>query len=86
MPAAVKRERSQRLRALADAQGRAWRAGRVGARDRVLVERVDGDGTATGYARDYTPWRLRAPGVPPGAIVDAVAVAADEVGVRARMA
>ena len=86
VPAAVKRERSQRLRALADAQGRAWRAGRVGARDRVLVERVDGDGTATGYARDYTPWRLRAPGVPPGAIVDAVAVAADEVGVRARMA
>jgi threonylcarbamoyladenosine tRNA methylthiotransferase MtaB len=82
----VKRDRSRRLRALADAQGRAFVERRIGARDRVLVERVDGDGIATGYARDYTPWRLEAAGVPPGAIVDAVALAADDVGVLARMA
>src|SRR5262249_25644471 len=86
VPAAVKRDRSQRLRALADEQGRAWRDGRVGARDRVLVERVNGEGIATGYARDYTPWRLEAPGVAPGAIVEAVALAADDVSVLARMA
>jgi threonylcarbamoyladenosine tRNA methylthiotransferase MtaB len=86
VPAAVKRDRSERLRALADAQGRAFRDGRVGAHDRVLVERVDGDGAATGYARDYTPWRLHAPGVPPGAVVEAVAVAADDVGIVARTA
>jgi hypothetical protein len=47
---------------------------------------VDGDGAATGYARDYTPWRLHAPGVPPGAVVEAVAVAADDVGILARTA
>jgi threonylcarbamoyladenosine tRNA methylthiotransferase MtaB len=86
VPAAVKRDRSVRLRALADAQGRAFRRGRVGARDRVLVERVDGDGAATGYARDYTSWRLQAPGVPPGAVVDAIALAVDEVGILARTA
>ena len=86
VPPDVKRDRSRRLRALADAQGRAFVERRIGACDRVLVERVDGDGIATGYARDYTPWRLEAPGVPPGAIVDAVALAADDVGVLARMA
>jgi len=86
VPPDVKRDRSRRLRALADAQGRAFVERRIGARDCVLVERVDGDGIATGYARDYTPWRLEAAGVPPGAIVDAVALAADDVGVLARMA
>jgi threonylcarbamoyladenosine tRNA methylthiotransferase MtaB len=86
VPAAVKRDRSQRLRALADAQGVRFRTARVGSRDRVLVERVADAGTATGYARDYTPWRLQAPGVAPGAVVEAVATGADDVGVVARMA
>jgi threonylcarbamoyladenosine tRNA methylthiotransferase MtaB len=86
VPAAVKRDRSQRLRALADAQGVRFRTARVGSRDRVLVERVADDGTATGYARDYTPWRLQAPGVVPGAVVEAVATGVDDVGVVARMA
>lgn len=84
VPAEVKRERADALRATADAQGRAWRSARIGSTDHVLVERVGGDGRASGYARDYTPWRLQAPGVVPGAIVTAVAVAADDEGIVAR--
>ncbi|HET9242877.1 MAG TPA: MiaB/RimO family radical SAM methylthiotransferase [Gaiella sp.] len=51
VPAAVKRERSARLRALSDELcRRRWRA-RVGTTDRVLVDRP-----GRGYADDYTPW------------------------------
>jgi threonylcarbamoyladenosine tRNA methylthiotransferase MtaB len=51
VPAAVKRERSARLRALSDELcRRRWQA-RVGTTDRVLVDRV-----GRGYADDYTPW------------------------------
>jgi threonylcarbamoyladenosine tRNA methylthiotransferase MtaB len=84
VPAEVKRARSDELRAVADEQGRAWRARRVGTDDRVLVERVRRTGLASGYARDYTPWRVQAPDAVPGAIVAAVAVAADDEGIVAR--
>ena len=84
VPAEVKRERADELRAVVGAQGRAWRSGRVGSSDRVLVERVGRDGRASGYARDYTPWRLHAPGVVPGTVVAAVAIAADDEGIVAR--
>jgi threonylcarbamoyladenosine tRNA methylthiotransferase MtaB len=84
--AQVKRERADALRTTADAQGRAWRTARIGSTDHVLVERVDDGGRASGYARDYTPWRLQAPGVVPGAIVTAVAVAADDDAIVARSA
>ena len=69
VPAEAKRERGEEVRRVAGEQGRAWRAGRVGSTDAVLVERVGSDGRASGYARDYTPWRLRAPGVVPGTVV-----------------
>jgi threonylcarbamoyladenosine tRNA methylthiotransferase MtaB len=84
VPREAKRERAGELRAVAEAQGRAWRSGRVGSTDRVLVERVGRDGLASGYARDYTPWRLRAPWVVPGTVVTAVAIAADDEGIVAR--
>ncbi len=84
VPADTKRERADRLRAVADAQGRAWRASRLGTRDEVLVERVGRGGRASGYARDYTAWRLDAPGAVRGAIVTAVAVASDDEGIVAR--
>ncbi len=84
VPPVVKRARVGELRRVAEEQGRAWRAGRVGSTDAVLVERVGRDGRASGYARDYTPWRLQAPGVVPGAVVRAIAVAADDEGIVAR--
>jgi threonylcarbamoyladenosine tRNA methylthiotransferase MtaB len=60
VPAAVKRGRSERLRALSDRLGRERRAARVGQRDRVLIERVDADGRLHGYGADYTAYELRA--------------------------
>jgi threonylcarbamoyladenosine tRNA methylthiotransferase MtaB len=84
VPPAAKRERADELRRVAGEQGRAWRAARVGSTDAVLVERVGPDGMASGYARDYTPWRLSAPGVVPGTVLQAVAVAADDEGIVAR--
>jgi threonylcarbamoyladenosine tRNA methylthiotransferase MtaB len=56
VPAAVKAERSARLRALSDELcRRRWRA-HVGGLGRVLVDRP-----GRGYAEDYTPWLVDAP-------------------------
>jgi threonylcarbamoyladenosine tRNA methylthiotransferase MtaB len=60
VPAAVKRRRAERLRALSDRLGRERRAARVGQRDRVLIERVDADGRMHGYGADYTAYEVRA--------------------------
>jgi threonylcarbamoyladenosine tRNA methylthiotransferase MtaB len=60
VPAAVKRRRSERLRALSDRLGHARRAAHVGQRDVVLVERVDTGGRLHGYGADYTAYELRA--------------------------
>jgi threonylcarbamoyladenosine tRNA methylthiotransferase MtaB len=75
VPAAVKRERSARVRAASDAACRArWRA-RVGTEDAVLVDRP-----GRGYAADYTPWLIEAP---VGELVRARAVGVDGEGVLA---
>jgi len=67
VPAAVKAERSRRLRELAERQARAHRRALRGTHQRVLVETEAG----RGYTDDYTP--LAAPGGRPGTIVDVVA-------------
>jgi threonylcarbamoyladenosine tRNA methylthiotransferase MtaB len=73
VPAAVKKERSARLRALsAEACRRAWRA-KVGGEDAVLVDRP-----GRGYGDDYTPWLVNAP---VGGLVRARAVDVSEEGV-----
>jgi threonylcarbamoyladenosine tRNA methylthiotransferase MtaB len=59
VPAAVKRSRSERLRALSDRLGHARRCARVGQRDHVLIERVDAQGRMHGYGADYTAYELR---------------------------
>jgi len=51
VPAAEKKERSARLRALSDELSRRRWESRVGSTDRVLVDRP-----GRGYADDYTPW------------------------------
>jgi threonylcarbamoyladenosine tRNA methylthiotransferase MtaB len=51
VPPAVKKDRSERVRALSDvAQRRLWQT-KVGARDDVLVDRP-----GRGYGDDYVPW------------------------------
>ena len=75
VPAAVKRERSARLRAASHAACVArWRE-RVGTIDAVLVDRP-----GLGYAADYTPWFLVAP---VGELVRARATGVSDEGVLA---
>jgi threonylcarbamoyladenosine tRNA methylthiotransferase MtaB len=66
----VLRERSRRLRDLSDRLGLAHRAGRVGSRDRVLVEAAHEDGTLGGLGADYTRFVLPAGCARPGEIVE----------------
>ncbi len=65
---AEKRRRSEALRRLSDEQGSAHRAGKVGRRELVLFEGLDG----RGYCDDYTPFVV--PGAPPGELVPVLAV------------
>jgi threonylcarbamoyladenosine tRNA methylthiotransferase MtaB len=67
IPAAVKAERSRRLRELSERQARAHRRALAGTRQRVLVETE----TGRGYTDDYTP--LVVTGGRPGSIVEVVA-------------
>jgi threonylcarbamoyladenosine tRNA methylthiotransferase MtaB len=67
VPAAVKADRSRRLRELAGAQGAAHRRALSGTRQRVLVETEAG----RGYTDDYTPLVVHSGR--PGTIVEVVA-------------
>jgi threonylcarbamoyladenosine tRNA methylthiotransferase MtaB len=75
VPAAVKKERSARLRALSDELVRRRWERKVGTTDRVLVDRP-----GRGYADDYTPWLLDAP---VGELVPARAIGLAEEGILA---
>jgi threonylcarbamoyladenosine tRNA methylthiotransferase MtaB len=75
VPAALKRERSARLRALSDELCRRRWETRIGTTDRVLVDRP-----GRGYADDYTPWLVDAE---VGAFVTALAIGVGEEGVLA---
>jgi threonylcarbamoyladenosine tRNA methylthiotransferase MtaB len=75
VPAAVKKERSARLRALSDELCRRRWQGKLGTVDRVLVDRP-----GRGYGDDYTPWLLDAE---VGELVDARAVGLSEEGILA---
>jgi threonylcarbamoyladenosine tRNA methylthiotransferase MtaB len=79
VPAAVKRERSSRLRALsAELCRRRW-AAKLGTVDRVLIDRP-----GRGYGDDYTPWLLEAPlGERVGELVAARATGVSEEGILA---
>jgi threonylcarbamoyladenosine tRNA methylthiotransferase MtaB len=75
VPAAVKKERSARLRALSDeACRRRWRE-KVGREDVVLVDRP-----GRGYGNDYSPWLVDAP---VGSLVDVRGAAVTEEGILA---
>jgi len=87
VPAAVKRRRAERLRALSDRLGQTHRAARVGQRDHVLIERVGHDGRLHGYGADYTAYEVRAyPGAGVGDLVEVVLEAAGERAALGRVA
>ncbi len=75
VPAAVKKERSARLRALSDELSHRRWASKVGTTDRVLVDRP-----GRGYANDYTPWLVAGE---VGQLLDARAVGVSEEGIVA---
>jgi threonylcarbamoyladenosine tRNA methylthiotransferase MtaB len=75
VPRDVKRERSARLRAASAAACRSRWLRRLGSEDVVVVDRP-----GRGYAADYTPWLLDAPG---GSVVRARATAVSEEGIVA---
>jgi len=75
VPPAVKRDRSERLRALSEELCRRRWNTRVGTVDSVLVDRP-----GRGYADDYTPWLVDAP---VGAIVSARATHVTGEGIHA---
>lgn len=75
VPPSVKRERSERLRALSDELCRRRWESRLGTEDRVLVDRP-----GRGYGDDYTPWLVDAE---VGALVRARAVGLVEEGILA---
>jgi threonylcarbamoyladenosine tRNA methylthiotransferase MtaB len=75
VPAAVKKDRSARLRAVSEAACRArWRA-KLGTTDTVLVDRP-----GRGYGDDYSPWLVEAP---VGSLVRVRAAAVEEEGILA---
>ena len=75
VPKAVKRERSERLRARSrDACLRRWRE-KVGREDVVLVDRP-----GRGYGDDYSPWLV---GAPVGEFVRVRGLAVTEEGIVA---
>jgi threonylcarbamoyladenosine tRNA methylthiotransferase MtaB len=75
IPAAVKKDRSARLRAASDAACRARWERRVGTNDVVLLDKPGG-----GYADDYTPWLVDGA---VGEMVRARAVGVSDQGVLA---
>jgi threonylcarbamoyladenosine tRNA methylthiotransferase MtaB len=86
VPAATKRRRSLRLRQEAEARGLARREARIGSMDEVLVETIDDDGIASGYARDYTTWRIAGAAGGTGDVVRAIATGVAGGAIEARMA
>jgi len=75
VPAAEKKERSARLRALSDELSRRRWASRIGSTDRVLVDRP-----GRGYGDDYTPWLVDGE---VGQLLHARAVGVTEEGILA---
>ena len=75
VPVAVKKERSERLRALSDELSRRRWQSRIGSTDRVLVDRP-----GRGYGDDYTPWLVEAE---VGELLHARAVGVSEEGILA---
>jgi threonylcarbamoyladenosine tRNA methylthiotransferase MtaB len=55
VPERVKSERSERIRQISEQNKRSYRASLIGRTERVLVERIDEKGVASGYGEHYVP-------------------------------
>ncbi len=71
VPPAEKKRRSRELRGHSEARSRRWRAGKLGGRERVLVDKV-ADTQCSGYTADYTRCYLPAGAARRGQLVDVV--------------
>ena len=60
VPEKIKNERSRVIRELGEKHKRIYRNGLIGMTQRVLVEKIDRKGFATGYGEHYTPVRFKA--------------------------
>ena len=75
---AMKQERGRLIRELSDRNKRLYRAGFVGKRQRMLVERVEepqGDAVARGLGEHYLPIRLSGVRVAPNSFLEVRIVA-----------
>jgi len=60
VPEKIKNERSRIIRELGEKHKRSYRSGLIGKTQRVLVEKIDRKGFATGYGEHYSPVRFKA--------------------------
>jgi len=60
VPDKIKTQRSNTIRELAEKHKRIYRSSLIGKTQRVLVEKIDKEGYATGYGEHYVPVRFKA--------------------------
>jgi threonylcarbamoyladenosine tRNA methylthiotransferase MtaB len=60
VPDKIKTQRSNTIRELAEKHKRIYRSSLIGQTQRVLVEKIDKEGYATGYGEHYVPVRFKA--------------------------
>jgi threonylcarbamoyladenosine tRNA methylthiotransferase MtaB len=80
----TKKERSQRLRARSEVRSRLHRSAKLGARERVLVDKV-ADTQCSGYTADYTRCYLPAGAAGRGEVIEADCVELHADGIRCRL-
>jgi threonylcarbamoyladenosine tRNA methylthiotransferase MtaB len=81
VPPTEKKRRSQALRGRSELRSRLHRSGRLGAPERVLIDKV-ADTQCSGYTADYTRCYLPAGAGPRGALVDVECVDLQADGIR----
>jgi threonylcarbamoyladenosine tRNA methylthiotransferase MtaB len=84
VPVSDKKRRSQTLRARSEVRSRMYRSARLGATERVLVDKV-ADTQCSGYSADYTRCYLPAGAAPRGALVDATGEELYADGIRCEL-
>jgi threonylcarbamoyladenosine tRNA methylthiotransferase MtaB len=85
VPVEEKKRRSRALRGHSEARSRLWRAAKLGARQRVLVDKV-ADSQCSGYTADYTRCYLPAGAAARGELVDVVCEELYADGIRCAVA
>ncbi|MBS4061698.1 MAG: tRNA (N(6)-L-threonylcarbamoyladenosine(37)-C(2))-methylthiotransferase MtaB [Bacteroidetes bacterium] len=66
----IKNQRSEVIRKISEENKRNYYKSMIGKQQRMLVERIGGDGVARGYGENYIPIRLKAAGLEKNQFVD----------------